>query len=172
MKDIRESFHFNQRQWAGYLGITRSQLACIECEDRHMNAEAINKSAILASLVKEDLPEPPQLQPDAAAQAALHQQLDKRLSDLQWKLSRAQQKLTDMQAAHERHRSRLKALNALVAHTPTGPDGDKDRQWAQMVEAETMQSNENCGLLAQRLQRVEIELLETEVAKIGELLAE
>ena len=170
MKAIRKTFGLTQKELAGFLGLTRSQLSVAESAGRRLPEDAAVKCSRLmhAVTVKKGLQQLPAIQ--KTQQQELQEKLRNRKNQAALKATQLRYQLKKMKAACQQCTNALLAVQELLPGVPEDRKGKRERLWLELLQLTANNKLNKCGPAAQQLLQLETDLLDAEVEMIGRLL--
>ncbi|WP_153799518.1 helix-turn-helix domain-containing protein [Foetidibacter luteolus] len=174
MKRNRERNPLTQRQLAQYLLVSHGKIAMYETGGRFLPREAMQKLARLeTALAKNDgtltASAQQQLQEISVKEKkALQQEVD----ELTYQLIKTARKIERMQKKYSKAMQVLQAIPALLQSLVPGEQGEYDKLWLQVTEADMLQKLvENSPGMQQKL-KLHKETLEFQLSGLRSLLAD
>jgi hypothetical protein len=175
MKRLKHGFHdrlgISQQLLAGYLNVGRSTLTMHEWGNRSLPTSAILKMGPLSRAL-DGKQQPASLDFFANEETAiLKKEMETCISNCNYKLTNAKFRLKKMQPDYEKAMNALKVAGILLASLPNTEEAHGDRAWLKLLESEAWQKIRKCGLAAQTKLKLQIEVLEFELAAAQARLA-
>ena len=171
IKNTREGMGMGQAEMAAYLGISRTLLSMVELGERLLPTTAHLKLYPLETALDNATA------PAGKSAQAIQQQLQKQLDQLGKRAARCTIKANMLEltltSMVEQYNQCLKALGAsaqVIDGLGNGTVHKRDRSLMQLLEARALGQLKNCGLGAQALLQLKIQLLRDEVEGIGKLV--